>query len=554
MNRSIHRIIPAFEWIANYDRNDLIKDVTSGLIVAIMLIPQGMAYAMLAGLPPIMGLYASTLPVVVYAFLGSSRHLSVGPVAIVSLLVFIAGSKLAEPGSDKYIHIVLSITLLVGLLELFSGILGAGFLVNYLSPAVISGFTSASAIIICIGQFEHILGIKLSGGHSALQLFLEVVRRIEEVHFITFGIALVSIAFLLLCKKTKFRFAAPILAMGGGSLLVYLSGLDKLQVKVVGYIPQGLPRIFVPSFDFNDIKILLPAALTIVFVGYTESIAMARVIAAKEKYKINPDQELKGLGLANIVAAFCSSFPVTGGFSRTAVSYKAGSRTLLSSLISAIFIIMILLFFTQYFYYLPKSVLAATIIVAVLDLVNIEQARKFFKIKKADGWTLLITFILTVVGGVEYGIIAGIVFSLSVFIWRSAHPHMAELGYLDTEDIFRNIKRFPEAKTYTDKLILRIDSSIYFANAGFIEEKLHEIIAEKPDIQFVIFDLSGVNDIDAGGISMLEELMESYGKRKIRFLFAGMKGPIRDLVNKAGWKGKYDIEYNSIQNALGIGL
>jgi SulP family sulfate permease len=283
-----------------------------------------------------------------------------------------------------------------------------------------------------------------------------------------------------------------------------------------------------------------------------ESISIAELIAAKEKYKIDSNQELKGLGLANIVSSFFQGFPVTGGFSRTAATYQAGARTGLALITTALVVILILLFLTPLFYYLPNAVLASIVIVAVFGLIDLKEARRLFKIKKMDGWTLLITFATTLIFGGEQGILIGIGFSLIVFIWRSSHPHTAELGYLEKQGVFRNLKRFPEAKTYPETLILRVDASLYFANMGFLEDLLRKGLTDKPAVKWVIMDLSGVNDIDGVAIDTLEEIIETYKERGIRFLFAGMKGPIRDLVAKAGWKEKYgnQIKYLSIRHAL----
>jgi SulP family sulfate permease len=283
-----------------------------------------------------------------------------------------------------------------------------------------------------------------------------------------------------------------------------------------------------------------------------ESISVAKTIAAREKYKIDSNQELKGLGLSNIAASLFSAYPVTGGFSRTAVNYEAGARTGLASVISAVLIILVLYFLTPLFHYLPNSVLASIVMVAVIGLIDVKEARHLFKIKKADGWTLALTFVVTLAVGSEQGILIGMVFSLLVFIWRSSHPHTAELGYVEQENVFRNIKRFPQVKTNPEALILRVDASLYFANMGFLEDQLRKSLVERSEVKWVIIDLSGVNDIDAVAIDALEEVIESYHEKGIQFLLAGMKGPVRDLVAKAGWEEKYGerIKHLSIQHAL----
>jgi SulP family sulfate permease len=546
------KIFPFLEWIVNYKRKDLRGDISGGVIVAIMLVPQGMAYAMLAGLPPVIGLYASTIPLFVYALLGSSRHLAVGPVAMMSILVYAACSSLAEPGSAEYMKYVLLLAFMVGILQLILGIFRMGFIINFVSHAAISGFTFGAAVVIFLSQLKHLLGIKLSGSHSTFPLVIEAVRRIGETNPVALGIGITSIVILLIFKKKFPRFPAPLLLVLGGALCTYFFKLDQAGLGIVGNVPRGLPDFSIPDFDWKIAISLFPTALTLLFVGFMESIAVAELIASREKYKVVPNQEFIGLGMANIAASFFSGYPVTGGFSRTAVNYEAGTKTGLASFITAILVILTLLILTPLFYYLPNAVLAAIITVAVLGLIRIREAIHLFQIKKTDGFTLVLTFILVLVLGIEKGIIAGVIFSLVLFIWRSSHPHMAELGFLEKEGVFRNIKRYPGAKTFPEVLILRIDASLYFANMAFIEDFLRHRIEDHPDLKWIVFDMEGVNDIDAVAVSVLEEMMEQYKTRGIRFLYASMKGPVRDLVKRAGWHEKYgeSFQYLSIQKAL----
>lgn len=540
-----------------YDRANLRHDLLAGGVVAVMLVPQGMAYAMLAGVPPVVGLYASTLPLIVYVLFGSSRQLAVGPVAMMSLLVFTGVSTLAAPGSEQYVGLVISLAFLVGAIQLALGLLRLGFLLNFLSHAVISGFTSAAAIIILLSQLGHLLGIPSTSGHSAFHLLLGFAQGVGATHAVTLIIGLISLAILILFKWKAPRFPAPIVVVASSILLVYLFGLDRYGVSVVGHVPKGLPVFSLPALSLDSLKALFPIALTVVFVGVMESVSVAEWIAAKEKYKIDSNREFIGLGLANLTASLISAFPVTGGFSRTAVNYQAGARSGLASIFSAALILVTLILLTPVFYYLPHTVLAAVVMVAVTGLIDIRGAKKLFSIKKTDGWTLYLTFFCTLVLGSELGILSGICFSLLVFIWRSSHPHAAELGYLEKEEVFRNLLRFPEAKTYRGVVIIRIDAPLFFANMGFLETLLRKRLAERPDVQWVILDFSGVNDMDAVAIRTLEELMETYGERQIHFLFAGMKGPVRDMVDRAGWKQRIGerTQYLSVTHALqGIGV
>ncbi|MBO8173258.1 MAG: solute carrier family 26 protein [Bacillaceae bacterium] len=547
----LEKIIPAVGWLRRYDKKDLSGDLSAGVIVAIMLIPQAMGYAMLAGLPPVIGLYASTIPLIIYALFGSSRQLAVGPVAMVSLLVFTGVSALAEPGTDEFIGYALLLSLMVGVIQFGLGILRLGFVVNFLSHAVISGFTSAAALIIGLSQLKHVLGFEIERG-SVFNTISEAVTRINEINLITFIIGALSIIVLLFFKKKFPRFPAAFLVVVGGTLAVYFFKLHEKGVKIVGEVPQGIPQFSVPTFDLQSMQELLPIALTISFVGFMESIAVAKAIAAKEKYKVDSNKELNGLGLANIVGSFFSAYPVTGGFSRSAVNYQAGARTGLATIITAVLIIFTLMFLTPLFYYLPKAVLGAIIMVAVFGLIDVKEAIHLFQLKKADGWTLVITFIATLTLGIEQGILLGVAVSLLVFIWRSAYPHTAELGYIERENVYRNVKRYPEAKTFPETFIMRIDASIYFANMGFLEGKVEKAVAERKDLKYIILDFSGVNAVDGVAISEMEDAMENFEKSGITFLFAGIKGPVYDMLKKAGWDKKYGdkIKYLSVDHAL----
>ena len=547
----LKRFVPAFGWLATYRRADLSGDLSAGLIVAVMLIPQGMAYAMLAGLPPVVGLYASTLPLFIYALFGTSRQLAVGPVAMVSLLTFSGVSPLAEPGSPEYIGLVLLLTLMVGVMQFALGAVRGGFVVNFLSHAVISGFTSAAAIVIGLSQLKHLLGIPLSG-ESVVHTLLQAAQKIGQTNPATFAIGIGSIVALVLLKKIWPRVPAPLIVVAGTIVLVYLLRLDELGVKIVATVPKGLPGFSAPAFNLASIQALLPTALTIAFVGFMESYAVAKKIAAKERYKIAANQELIGLGLANLVGSFFSAYPVTGGFSRTAVNYQSGARTGLASMLTAVMIVMTLLFLTPLFYYLPNAVLAAIIMVAVYGLIDLKEAVHLFHLKREDGWVLVLTFLVTLLIGIEQGILVGAAAAVLLFVWRSAHPHTAELGYLERENLFRNLKRYPHAKTFAGIAILRVDASLYFANANFLEERLAELVRTRSGLKFIILDLSGVNDFDAVAIETLERLMAEYATQGMTFHFAGMKGPLRDLVTRAGWAEKYgdQIMHLSLHHAV----
>ena len=546
------KYFPIINWLKDYRRENLRGDMSAGLTVAVMLVPQAMAYAMLAGLPPVVGLYASTLPIIAYVLLGSSRHLAVGPVAMVSLLVFAACSKEAQVGSQEYVSLVVTLTIMVGVLQMAGGLLRLGFVANFFSHAVLSGFTSAAAIVICLSQMKHLLGIQLPNEDSAFRLILIVLKHLRQTNLATLTVGTCAIVGLAIIKKKYPKFTSALLFVIVGTLIVYLFKLPNAGIKTVGKVPGGLPGFSLPHFDPAQWLKLFPTALAIVFVGYMESISVARYVAAKEKYEVDANSELRGLGLANVISSLFSGYVVTGGFSRTAVNYQAGAKTGLASIITAVVVMLTLLVLTPLFYYLPNTILAAIIIVAVVGLIDIKEPIRLFRIKPADALTLVLTFVCTLGLGVEWGILIGAVFSLGLFIKRSAHPYMAQLGYLESEDVFRNIERYPQARTYPDILIFRVDASLYFANMRFVEDRLRQWIERNSKLRWVLFDFSGINDVDAVAISTLENIIKAYSERGIRFAFCCMKGPVRDLVAKAGWEGKYgeNIGYRSLQQAL----
>ncbi len=547
----LKHLFPAYDWLAGYQRRDFNKDVVAGIIVAVMLIPQGMAYAMLAGLPPVMGLYAATIPLIIYAFFATSRHLSVGPVAMISLLVFTGVSNLATPGTAEYISYVILLMLMVGMIQFLMGILKLGFMVNFLSHAVISAFTTAAAIIIGLSQVKHLLGIPLSA-ESTIGLIWTIINSMVNAHTMTLTIGVVGILMLIMMKKYIPKLPGPLVVVVSGILFVQLLQLEQRGVHVVGVIPEGLPGLSLPVFSVEVFLSLLPMALTISIIGFVESMAMAKVLAAKEKYRVYPNKELVGLGLANAGGAFFSGFPVTGGFSRSAVNHQAGAKTPLASLITAVVIILTLLFFTPLFYHLPHAILAAIILVAVYGLLDFKEAIHLFRLRRRDGVTWLITFLSTLFIGIEQGILIGVLFSILVFVWRSAYPHMAELGYLEKEQVFRNIKRFPQAIIDPEVLIFRVDASLYFANITLFEDNLRKKIKERSLTKQVVLDFSGVNSIDSAALHMLEELINSLKKESIMLLMTDVKGPVLDVMRKDGWDKKYPkhVHYLTLEQAM----
>ena len=534
----------------NYQREDLPGDLLAGLIVAIMLVPQAMAYALLAGLPPQVGLYASIVPVALYGLLGSSRTLAVGPVAIVSLLVATALTPLAEPGSVDYVQLAMVLALLSGLIQAVMGLARLGFLVNFLSHPVLSGFTNGAALVIGLSQVRHLLGVSLPASENFLGAAWYTAVAIPQSNLITLAIGLGSVALLLYFKYSfadqlaawgvaeKWRVplakSAPLVVVLLGTLLVWLLGLNEMaNVRVVGDVPAGLPPLTAPTFDLDLWQLLLPAALAISLVGYTESISVAKSLASKRRQKVSPNRELTALGLANLGASFTGGYPVTGGISRSVVNFAAGANTGLSSIITAVLVALTLIFLMPLFYFLPQAVLAAIILVAVLGLLDLSTLRQTWAYNKADAASWAATFGAVLVISVEMGILIGVLASLGLYLWRTSRPHVAEVGRLEGET-YRNIRRHP-VETFPGVAAIRIDESLYFANSRFLEDTILHLVSERSDIDHVVLIGSAINFIDASALETLEALVDRLRDAGVDFHLTDIKGPVMDRLERVGF-------------------
>ncbi|MBX3272657.1 MAG: solute carrier family 26 protein [Sandaracinaceae bacterium] len=528
--------VPAVGWLRTYDRRaDLPGDVSAGLTVAVMLIPQAMAYAMLAGLPPIVGLYASVLPLFAYALLGTSRQLAVGPVAMVSLLVASGLGGVAEPGSERYVALAVVLAGLVGAIQLGMGVLRLGRLVTLLSHPVIAGFTSAAAIVIALSQLGHLLGVELGRSARLHELVAAAVPRLGDTHLITLALGAAAIAVLLVVKKRWPRLPGALIVVALGTLATFLLRLDEAGVRIVGAVPAGLPSPSLPAFELADLGALAPTAVAIALVGFMESISVAKAFARKNRYAIDANQELIGLGAANLAGFGFGGYPVTGGFSRTAVNAQAGARTGLATAITAAVIAVSLLFLTPLFHFLPKAVLAAIVMVAVAGLVDLRELGHLWHVKRTDAVLWLVTFAGTLFFGIEEGIAAGVVLSIAIFVRRSTRPHHAVLGRLPGTRSYRNVKHFPEAETVEGVLVWRFDASLYFANASFFREEVDRLLLDDAGVRAVVLDASGINDLDASGEALLSELHTALESRAIRLYVANVKGPVREVLARGGF-------------------
>ncbi len=531
---SLQNIIPSMAWLRNYKRDMLKNDLAAGLTVGVMLIPQGMAYAMIAGLPPIYGLYASTVPLMLYALLGTSRQLAVGPVAMVSLLTAAGIGAIAEGGTETYILLAITLALMVGLIQLLLGVFRLGFLVNFLSHPVISGFTSAAALIIGLSQLKHLLGVEIPRSHYVHEIIGHAISQFSEINWLTFVIGIGGILIIIGLRKLNKALPSQLVAVVIGILLVWGLGMTNQGVNIVGSVPEGLPSFALPSFNASNWEALLPIALTIALVGFMESIAVAKAIQSKHKnYKVMPNQELIALGTANIGGAFFQSYPVTGGFSRTAVNDQAGAKTGLASIFSALLIILTLLFLTPLFYYLPKAILASVIMVAVLGLIDYKEAIYLWRSNQTDFWMLLVTFLATLGLGIEMGIGIGVILSLVMVIYRSTRPHVAILGQVPGTHFYRNVKRFSNIVERADILIIRFDAPLYFANINFFKDLIEEQIARKgAELDAIILPANTIYELDSSAVHILEEIIEDCKNRNIELYFSGVRGPVRDAMDK----------------------
>lgn len=527
--------IPIVETIRGYRKDLFRNDLVAGLTVAVMLIPQGMAYSVLAGMPPVYGLYASVVPLLIYAVLGTSRQLAVGPVAMVSLLVVAGVGEMAEPGSSRFIELVILTAFGVGIFQLVMGIFRLGFLVNFLSHPVLSGFTSAAAIIIGVSQLPALLGLTMDRGEGALYVLVEAGHRISEIDPVTALIGFGAVGLLAGAKRWNGAFPSALLVVVLGTVVSWSLGLDRGGLAIVGEVPSGLPAIHGNLFQMDALIELFPLIAVISLVSYMESIAVAKAIATRRGYEVNPNQELIALGSSNIGGSLFQSIPVTGGFSRSAVNDQAGAKTTIASLITAGTILLTLLFLTDLFYYLPRAVLSAIIIVAVAGLFDAREMQTLWKRDRKDLVMLLVTFSVTLGLGIEEGILTGVLLSLGMVIYSSTQPHQAELGRLGESSNYRNIDRYRDAQVDPETLIYRFDSALYFANVTHFQETLKERMDRHGgDLKHVILDASTIHAIDSTGIHQLEQVSSEMQERGVRLLIAGAIGPVRDKLKQAG--------------------
>ena len=541
----IKKNIPILEWLPNYKSSHFKGDFIAGITVSIVLIPQGIAYALIAGLPPIYGLYCALVPQIMYAIFGSSRQVAIGPVAMDSLIVATGVSTLALAGSESYIAIAILLALVVGAIQFLMGVFRLGFIVNFLSKPVITGFTSAVALTIGLNQFRNLLGVDFIQSDQIHVVLRDVFENIGLLNPSTTIIGAISCLIIIVLRKINKKIPSALIVVAFGIVAMKLFGNQFSEVDIVKDIPSGLPSFAIPEIDFDLIGELMPIAITLVMVGYLETISIGKSLEAKQdEYRINPNQELIALGLSNMAGSLFKAYPSTSSFSRSAINEEAGAKTGMSSLVSVVMVVLTLLFLTPVFYHLPKTVLAAIIIVAVFNLINVREAIRLFKANNLDFWLLVATFVATLVFGIEYGILAGVGLSLVVLIFRTSRPYVTELGKVPNSDFYRNRNRFEDVLVEDDVLVFRFDAQLFYANSGYFRDRLEEMTMEKgAALKLIVLDAESINRVDSTGVEMLKERVKFYTKKGIKFYFAGVKGPVRDDLFKGGMLEVSDINH-----------
>lgn len=532
---STQRKLRLLDLADSYRTANLRQEAIAGLTVAALIVPQGMAYALLAGLPPVMGLYASILPMIVYALAGSGRQTSVGPVTVDSLMLVLGLSTLATAGTGSFIALAVLVTAMIGAIQLAMGALRLGFLVNFLSYPVLAGFTSAAAVITVLGQLQHVLGVSQVQHPRLYQTVTDVVTHAGQANAITVVIAVGCMVALWAVRRWAPTAPGALALVIVCTVLAYALGLDERGVNVLGPVAGGWPNLTVPTLRWADIRQVLPLALTMALVGFAQTISIGKTLGNKFGYDIDANRELTALGLSNLTSSFSQGYAVSGSLARSALNAAAGARTQVAAIVSAICVGITTLFFTPLFHYLPQATLAAILIVSSLRLIDTREIRYLFKVKITEGILLVLTFVATLALGIMPGLLFGIVASILLFITLNTRPNTAILGRLPNTNIFRNVQHFPEAQTIAGLVILRIDASLYFANAVFLKEKVHEICRQHGTaLKALILDASAVNDLDSSADTALHQLSAEFKTNGIEFYIAGVKAPVRDVMKRSG--------------------
>jgi SulP family sulfate permease len=523
------------EWLPDYTAETLRADATAGLTVGVMLIPQGMAYAVIAGLPPIYGLYAGLVPLLAYPLFGSSRHLAIGPTAIDMLIVAAGIGALAPSGTNRYVTLAILLTAMVGMLQMAMGAMQLGFVANLLSRPVIAGLTTAAALIISTSQLGNLLGMELGGSQYVHVLLWEAIRHAGEAHLLSLGVGGGCIALLLLLPRWAPLVPEALVVVVGATLAGWGFRLDERGVEVIGTIPEGLPMPEVWAVSLGDLNALLPAAITLALVQFMKNVSLGRIFATRHGYTIDANRELVGVGAANFFGSLFQGIPASGSFSRSAVNDQAGAQSPLANVFAAVVIGLTLLFLTPLFYYLPVPALAAIIIVAGISLIDLHELRNLFRARRRDGTIALFTAAVILFVGLQEGILLGIGASVVAVLFRISRPNVAELGHVPGTRLFRDLERFEQAVRLKDIMVLRVDASFSFANAEYFKDFiLEKSEREGRTVEVVVVDGSSINDLDTTAIGALFSVVESLEEMGIELHLTGLIGPVREVVRRSG--------------------
>ena len=532
LNIKISNIFPAIQWLKHYQYNSFKADLIAALIVLAMLVPQGMAYAMLAGLPPVMGIYASILPMIIYAFTGSSTTLSIGPVAIISMMVFATLNPLFPVASEAYIEAACLLSILVGIISFILGIFRFGFLIQLISHPVIQSFIIASALLIALGQLKFLLDIPIKANNIPEFIF-SLVQNIHQLSFLSISFSLAAISMLILLPKVVpnsfIAKTTPLLLVISSIVMVYLTSLDQHGLKTVGVIPTGLPNFHFPTWDFALVQKLLPSAFMIAMISFVESLAIAQATALQKRDDLNSNQELIALGLANIAAGINSGFAVSGSLSRTVVNADAGAKTPMAGVLSSLFMIAVSLYFTGLFQNLPLTVLAATIFVSIWKLVIFTPFYETWKYSKADGLAMIATFLGVTCIDISTGLIIGIVLTFILLLWRISRPHIAVIGLIEGTQHFRNVSRY-DVVTIPTIASFRVDENLSFLNAHVLKGYIITELSHNKAVKHVVINCSSISNIDLSALEMLEELNRELLILEIKLHLSEVKSPVMDRL------------------------
>ncbi len=535
MEKWLRKTFKISDWLPNYNVNKFKGDLTAGLTTGVMFIPQGMAYAVIAGVPPIYGLYAGVIPLLIYPLFGTSKNLSIGPVAIDMLIVAAGIGMLAEPNTERYITLTILLTMMAGGLQLLMGSMQLGSVLNIFSRPVIAGFTLAAPIIIAFSQLNNLLGIELSQTQYVIVLVEEVFSQFDRIHLQTFLWGITAIILLTAIKYAKPVFPAAVVILGGGILCSWVMGAGSVGIQLVGDIPKGLPGISLPEINFNNMRELLPTALTLALVQFMSVASLGQTFAKRNNYVIDANHELVAIGASNFFGSLFKSIPVSGSFSRSAASEQANVQTPLANIITSLVIIATLLFLTPLFYFLPMPILAAIIIVSALNLIDIGEFKFLYQTKHSEGFIAIFTAGCTLLIGIQEGILLGVVASMIHMFYKYSRPSVAELGIIPGTRLFKNLDRNPEAKPITGLMILRVDASFSFVNADFFRDYVIEKSRERnQSTQYVVIDGSTINTLDTTAIDKIKSMVGTLKNWDIELYITGLKGPVRDIVNKSG--------------------